>query len=150
LGSSPYDGEGVPTRDNVFVEAGRLRQYVLGTYSARKLGMQTTANASGVHNLTVDANASGLEEILACMGTGFLVTELMGQGVNIITGDYSRGASGFWVEKGKIKCPVQEVTVAGNLKAMFQNIQLVGSDINPNIATRCGSVLLAEMTVAGS
>lgn len=150
LGSSPYDGEGVPTRENVFIEAGQLRQYVLGTYSARRLGMQTTANAGGVHNLTIDANASGLEEILAAMGTGLLVTELMGQGVNIITGDYSRGASGFWVEKGEIQFPVHEVTIAGNLKSVFQSIQLVGADLNPNIATRCGSVLVSEMMLAGA
>lgn len=149
LGSAPFDGEGVPTRPNVFVEKGRLTQYVLSSYSARKMGLATTANADGVHNLTVDPTAGGLPDLLKIMGKGLLVTELMGQGVNAITGDYSRGASGYWVEHGEIQYPVDEVTIAGNLKDMFQMIRAVGDDINPNIGMRCGSVLIEKMTVAG-
>lgn len=150
LGSSPFDGEGILTRNNVFVEDGRVCQYVLGSYSARRMGLQTTANSDGVHNLTVDANAGDLQELLQMMGTGLLVTELMGQGVNGLTGDYSRGASGFWVEGGEIQYPVEEITIAGNLKDMFRGIRAVGNDINPSTATRCGSILIEEMTVAGS
>lgn len=149
LGSSSFDSEGVPTRNNVFVEKGRVLQYVMGSYSARRMGLKTSANADGVHNLTIDPTAGDLESLLQLMDTGFLVTELMGQGINGITGDYSRGASGFWVEKGKIQYPVNEVTIAGNLKDMFHSILAVGNDVNPNIPTRCGSVLLAEMMVAG-
>ncbi|MGL6029427.1 MAG: metallopeptidase TldD-related protein, partial [Legionella sp.] len=149
LGSAPFDGEGVSTRANVIVDKGRIMQYVLGSYSARKMGLQTTANSDGVHNLTVDANAGSLDELLKTMDTGLLVTELMGQGVNGITGDYSRGASGYWVEHGEIQYAVEEITIAGNLKEMFQMIQAVGSDINPNSATRCGSILIKQMMVAG-
>ncbi|ASQ45398.1 metalloprotease PmbA [Legionella clemsonensis] len=149
LGSSPFDGEGVPTRNNVFIENGILQQYVLGSYSARRLGLQTTANSGGVHNLTVDATAGDLQDLLKRMDRGLLVTELMGQGVNGLTGDYSRGASGFLVENGIIQCPVEEITIAGNLKEMFKAIVAVGTDINPNYATRCGSVLIEEMMVAG-
>lgn len=150
LGSSFFDAEGVPTRDNVFVENGVLKQYVLNTYSARKLGLKTTANSGGVFNLTVDANIESLDDLLKKMGKGLLVTELMGQGVNILNGDYSRGASGFWVEDGKIQFPVDEITIAGNLRQMFANIQAIGNDINPNISTRCGSVLISDMMIAGS
>jgi PmbA protein len=149
LGSAPYDGEGVPTRANQFVKQGRLMQYALGSYSARKLGLKTTANSDGVHNLTVDPNAGDLDDVLKIMDKGLLVTELMGQGVNIMTGDYSRGASGYWVENGMIQFPVQEITIAGNLKEMFQNIQAIGSDVNPNYSTRCGSILIGKMMVAG-
>ncbi len=149
LGSSPFDAEGIITRPNVFIKDGVLQQYVLGSYSARKLGLQTTANSSGVHNLTVNPTAGGLDDLLKQMSRGLLITELMGQGVNGITGDYSRGASGFWVEDGKIQYPVDEITVAGNLKQMFQKIVAVGTDIEPSIATRCGSILIEEMTVAG-
>ncbi len=150
LGSASFDAEGVPTRDNVFVKDGVLSQYVLNTYSARKLGLQTTANAGGVFNLTVDANAGMLDDLLKKMDKGLFITELMGQGVNILTGDYSRGASGFWVENGKIQFPVEEITIAGNLLQMFANIVAVGSDINPNISTRCGSVLISDMMIAGN
>lgn len=150
LGSSAFDGEGVPTRDNVLVEDGRVCQYVLGSYSARRLGLKTTANSDGVHNLTVDANAGDLQSLLKHMGTGLLVTELMGQGVNGLTGDYSRGATGFWVKDGEIQHPVEEITIASNLKDMFLNIAAVGTDINPNIATRCGSILISHMMVAGA
>ena len=149
LGSAPFDGEGVPTRPNLIVENGRVMQYVLGSYSARRLGLKTTANASGVHNLTIDPTAGDLTDLLKKMGKGLLVTELMGQGVNGITGDYSRGASGYWVENGVIQYPVEEITIAGNLKDMFQSILAVGNDINPNIPTRCGSVLIEKMQVAG-
>ncbi len=149
LGSSPFDGEGVPTRPNVLVEKGRLLQYVMGSYSARKMGLKTTANSDGVHNLTIDATTGDLSALLKKMHTGLLVTELMGQGVNGITGDYSRGASGFWVENGEIQFPVDEITIAGNLKEMFQDILEVGDDWNPNISMRCGSVLIAKMMVAG-
>ncbi len=149
LGSSPFDGEGVPTRANVFVQNGIVQQYVLGSYSARRLGLKTTANSGGVHNLTIDPTAGGLNDLLKKMGTGLLVTELMGQGVNGLTGDYSRGATGFWVENGEIQFPVEEITIAGNLKEMFKAIVAVGSDLNPNISTRCGSVLIEQMTIAG-
>lgn len=149
LGSSPFDSEGVSTRPNVLVKNGRLLQYVMGSYSARKMGLKTTANSDGVHNLTIDPNSGDLASLLKQMGRGLLVTELMGQGVNGITGDYSRGASGFWVENGEIAFPVDEVTIAGNLKEMFMDIKAVGNDINPNISTRCGSVLIAKMMVAG-
>lgn len=149
LGSASFDGEGVPTRSNVFVDKGRLVNYVLGSYSARKMGLKTTANSDGVHNLTLDPTVSGLEELIKIMDRGLLVTDLMGQGVNGITGDYSRGAGGFWVEGGKIQFPVKEITIASNLKEMFQMIQAIGGDINPNIATRCGSILIEKMMVAG-
>ncbi|MFT4058396.1 MAG: metalloprotease PmbA [Legionella sp.] len=149
LGSSPFDGEGVSTRPNLIVEKGKVMQYVLGSYSARRMGLKTTANSDGVHNLTVDSNAGDLPELLKMMGTGLLVTELMGQGVNGITGDYSRGASGYWVEDGVIKFPVDEITIAGNLKDMYRDIIAVGNDLNTNIAMRCGSVLIAKMMLAG-
>lgn len=150
LGSSPFDSEGVATRPNLIVEKGQVMQYVLGSYSARKLGLNTTANADGVHNLTIDPTAGDLADLLKIMGTGLLVTELMGQGINGVTGDYSRGASGYWVENGVIQYPVDQVTIAGNLKDMFQAILAVGADINPNTATRCGSVLIEKMMVAGN
>lgn len=150
LGSSPFDSEGVVTRNNIFVEDGRVCQYVLGSYSARKLGLKTTANSGGVFNLTVDPTAGDFPALLKQMDTGLLVTELMGNGANGLTGDYSRGASGFWVEGGKIQYPVEEITIAGNLKDMFRAIVAVGSDLNPNVSTRCGSVLIEEMMVAGN
>ena len=149
LGSSPFDGEGILTRENVFVERGCVNQYVLGSYSARKLGLKTTANNGGVFNLTVAATHRDLEDILKEMDKGLLVTELMGQGVNIVTGDYSRGACGFWVENGVIQYPVEEITIAGNLKAMFKGIVAVGADINLNSATKCGSILVNDMMIAG-
>jgi PmbA protein len=151
LGSSPFDGEGVATRDRALVHAGVLDGYVMGSYSARKLGLKTTGNAGGTHNLLVSADGGGLpfETLLVKMGSGLLVTELMGQGVNGVTGDYSRGASGFWVQNGQIAYPVQEVTIAGNLKDMYRNIVALGSDIDARGAIRCGSALLGEMTIAG-
>lgn len=150
LGSSPSDGEGVLTRNNILVEDGRVCQYVLGSYSARRLGLVTTANSGGVFNLTVDPTGGDFQSMLDELGTGLLVTELMGQGVNGLTGDYSRGAAGFWVEAGVIQYPVEEITIAGNLKDMFKGIVHVGSDINPNISTRCGSVLIDKMMIGGS
>ena len=149
LGSAPFDSEGVPTRPNLFVEKGHIMQYALGSYSARKLGLKTTANSDGVHNLTIDPTTGDLTHLLKIMGKGLLVTELMGQGINVVTGDYSRGASGYWIEDGMIQYPVDEITIAGNLKEMFKDILAVGNDINPNIATRCGSVLIEKMMVAG-
>lgn len=149
LGSSTVDGEGVPTRNNLIINDGILQQYVLGSYSARRLGLKTTANAGGVHNLTLDSTAGDLQDLLKKMDKGLLVTELMGQGINGLTGDYSRGASGFWVENGEIQYPVEEITIAGNLKDMFKAISAVGTDLNPNSATRCGSILIEEMMIAG-
>ena len=149
LGSSSCDSEGVLTRNNVIVEDGMLCQYVLGCYSARKMDLKTTANSGGVFNMTVDPTAGDLPDLLKQMGAGLLVTELMGNGANGLTGDYSRGASGFWVENGEIQYPVEEITIAGNLKDMFRSIVGIGRDINPNIATRCGSVLIEEMMIAG-
>ncbi len=149
LGSAPFDGEGVLTRNNLLIDNGVLCQYVLSTYAARKLGLKTTANSGGVYNLTVDATDGDLQALLKKMDTGLLVTELMGQGVNVLTGDYSRGATGFWVQGGVIQHPVEEITIAGNLKDMFRQIVAVGSDINPNISTQCGSVLINGMMVAG-
>lgn len=149
LGSAPFDGEGVPTRNNVLVDDGRICQYVLGSYSARRLGLSTTANSGGVFNLTVDATTGDFQDMLRQMDTGLLVTELMGQGVNGLTGDYSRGASGFWVEGGVIQYPVEEITIAGNLKDMFRSVVSIGNDINPNSSTRCGSVLIESMMIGG-
>ena len=151
LGSSPFDSEGAATHDRELVEAGVLGGYVLGSYSARRLGLKTTGNAGGVHNLLVVASDGGLDPgaLLGRMGTGLLVTELMGQGVNGVTGDYSRGASGFWVENGSVAYPVQEITIAGNLKRMYRDIVALGSDIDVRSGIRIGSLLVGEMTVAG-
>jgi PmbA protein len=150
LGSSPYDSEGVATRAHDIVKDGILESYVLSTYSARKLGMKTTGNAGGVHNLTVEPGVLDLPALLKTMGTGLLVTELLGQGVNILTGDYSRGAAGFWVENGEIQYPVEEITIASNLKDMYSNLVAVGNDVDLRGNTRTGSILLEEMTVAGN
>lgn len=149
LGSAPFDAEGVATRERVLVEAGELRGYVLSSYSARKLGMQSTGNAGGVHNLTVCPGELDFDGLLAEMGRGLVVTELMGQGVNGVTGDYSRGASGFWVENGEIAYPVEEITVAGNLKDMLRQIRRVGSDLDERGNIITGSLLIDGMTVAG-
>ena len=151
LGSAAFDGEGVATRDRNLVAGGVLEGYVLASYSGRKLGLETTGNAGGVHNLTVDAgpDALGFEDLLSEMGDGLLVTELMGMGVNITTGDYSRGAAGFWVANGQIVHPVEEITIAGNLRDMFSGLRQVGSDTELRGNVRCGSVLIDEMTIAG-
>ncbi len=150
LASAPYDDEGVATVDRRLVDGGVLQGYVLGSYSARKLGMSTTGNAGGTHNLVVVDTGEGFAGLLAAMGTGLLVTELMGSGVNPVTGDYSRGATGFWVEQGEIRYPVSEVTIAGNLKDMFRGIVAVGSDLDVRGGIRTGSILVREMTIAGS
>jgi PmbA protein len=151
LASSPFDDEGVTTRDRELVRAGVLQGYVLGSYSARKLGLKTTGNAGGVHNLIVSSTtaAPSFDELLARMRTGLLVTELMGQGVNGVTGDYSRGASGFWVEDGSIAFPVHEITIAGNLRTMYQKILAVGADVDRRGGLHTGSVLIEDMTIAG-
>ncbi len=147
--SGAFDAEGVATRDSDLVREGVLQRYVLGSYSARRLGLATTANAGGVHNLVLDANAGGLDALLRGMGRGLLVTELMGQGVNTVTGDYSRGAAGFWIENGQIAYPVDGITIAGNLADMFQAIEAVGSDVDRRSHILTGSILVGRMTVAG-
>jgi len=149
LGSAPFDAEGVATRDRHLVKGGVLQGYVLSSYSARKLGMQTTGNAGGVHNLSIRPGELDFAGLLKEMGRGLVVTELMGQGVNGVTGDYSRGASGFWVENGELAYPVQEITVAGNLKQMFANLRAVGNDVDTRGNILTGSLLLEGMTVAG-
>jgi PmbA protein len=148
--SAAFDAEGVATRESPLVSGGVLQRYVLGSYSARRLGLQTTANAGGAHNLQVAANAGDLTSLLQGMDRGLLVTELMGQGINAVTGDYSRGAAGFWIEDGKPAYPVDGITVAGNLRSMFQAIEAVGSDVDPRSHLRTGSILVGRMTVAGS
>jgi PmbA protein len=152
LASSPFDAEGVTTRDRDLVTDGVLQGYVLGSYSARKLGLVTTGNAGGIHNLLVESNAGllTLEQMLRKLDRGLYVTEMMGQGVNGVTGDYSRGASGFWVEGGEIAYPVHEVTIAGNLRQMYQQVRALGDDIDTHGAIRTGSVLVDELTIAGS
>lgn len=149
LGSAPYDAEGVATKAKDIVREGVLRSYLLSSYSARKLGMQSTGNAGGVHNLILDAGTFSFADLLKQMHTGLLVTELMGQGVNMVTGDYSRGASGYWVENGVIQYPVEEITIAGNLKDVFKNIVAVGSDIDYRSNIRSGSILVEQMSLAG-
>ncbi|WP_223486254.1 metalloprotease PmbA [Pseudomonas sp. A-RE-19] len=150
LGSSAFDGDGLATYAKPFVENGQLVSYVLGTYSGRKLGMPSTANAGGVHNLFVTHGDEDQAALLRRMGRGLLVTELMGQGLNMVTGDYSRGAAGFWVENGEIQFAVQEVTIAGNMRDMFKQIVAVGNDLELRSNIRTGSVLIERMTVAGS
>ena len=149
LGSAPFDSEGVATRDRELVVDGVLDGYLLDSYSARKLGLVTTGNAGGVHNLVVQGRMLDPKSLLRQLGTGLLVTEMMGQGVNAVTGDYSRGASGFWVENGEIARPVHEITVAGNLRDMFLGIAALGDDVDRRGAIHCGSLLIAEMTIAG-
>ena len=151
LASSPFDAEGVATRDRDLVRDGVLTGYVLSSYSARKLGMRTTGNAGGIHNLLLDSSEGLLDTpaLLRLMGTGLYVTELMGQGVNGVTGDYSRGASGFWVENGAIAYPVHEVTIAGNLRQMYRGVRALGSDVDRLGAIQTGPVLIGEMTIAG-
>ena len=150
LASAAFDGEGVETAPRDLVAGGVLRGYVLDSYSARKLGVPTTGNAGGVHNLTVEPGSKSFEALLAEMGTGLLVTDLMGMGVNIVTGDYSRGAAGFWVEGGEIAWPVEEITIAGNLADMFLGIREVGADVDTRGGIRTGSLLVDRMTIAGS
>ena len=150
LGSALYDAEGVATKSRDIVAQGVLKSYVLSSYSARKLGLQTTGNAGGVHNLCIDSGEHDLAALLVEMQTGLLVTELMGQGVNMVTGDYSRGAAGFWVENGEIQYPVEEITIAGNLKDMYTNVIAVGNDVDYRGNIRSGSILIEQMSIAGS
>jgi PmbA protein len=153
-GSSPFDDEGVRVQARSVVEAGKVQGYFLGSYSARKLGMKTTGNAGGSHNLTLTSRLTrpgdDLDAMLQRLGTGLFVTELMGSGVNYVTGDYSRGASGFWVENGRIVYPVHEITIAGNMKAMLKGIVAVGADAYNYGAKTVGSILVNKMKVAGS
>jgi PmbA protein len=153
-GSAPFDEEGVQTLKREVVQAGKVEGYFLSSYSARKLGMTSTGNAGGSHNLSLVSSQTkagdDLNAMLQKLGTGLFVTELMGQGVNYVTGDYSRGASGYWVEKGRIVYPVHEITIAGNLRDMFKGIQAVGADTYNYGAKTIGSVLINKMTVAGS
>lgn len=149
-GSAAYDRDGVATRENHFVHEGQLSLYQLSVYSARKLGLETTGNAGGVHNLSVSTTGQSQEALLGEMGRGLYVTELMGQGVNMVTGDYSRGAAGFWVENGEIQYPVSEITIAAHLKQLFSQLQAVGADTDRRGNIRTGSWLVDGMTVAGS
>jgi PmbA protein len=153
-GSSPFDDEGVRSAPRQVVKSGRVEAYFLSSYSARKLGMKTTGNAGGSHNLSMTSrqtqSGDDLDAMLKKLGTGLFVIELMGQGVNYVTGDYSRGASGFWVENGEIAYPVQEITIAGNLKTMFKGIEAIGADTYNYGAKTVGSVLVNRMKVAGS
>ena len=149
LASGAFDGEGVKTQRRTIVENGVLQGYFLGTYSARKLGMHTTGNAGGTHNLIVQPGELDFEGLLKKMNRGLLVTELLGSGVNAVTGDYSRGAAGFWVEHGEIQYPVEEITIAGNLKDMYKHIAAVGNDVLVQGSRQCGSILIENMMVAG-
>jgi len=148
--SSSYDAEGVATVESNLVTGGTLQRYLLDAYSARKLGMATTGNAGGVHNLDATLGNDDLPDLLRGMGRGLYVTELMGQGVNPVTGDYSRGAAGFWVEGGELAYPVDEITIAGNLRQMFLALEAVGRDVDARSYIRTGSMLIGGMTVAGS
>jgi PmbA protein len=148
--SSWYDDEGVATRDRDVVKDGVLRGYFLGSYSARKLGMKTTGSAGGNHNLNLQGGDLDLPGLIRKMGRGLLVTELIGFGVNLVTGDYSRGAAGFWIEGGEIRHPVEEITIAGNLRDMFRSISAIGSDALTRGSRACGSILVEGMTIAGN
>jgi PmbA protein len=150
LASAPFDDEGVATADRILVQDGILRGYVLGSYYARKLGLETTGNAGGIHNLVVSNTGHSYDDLLADMNQGLLITELMGQGVNTVTGDYSRGAVGFWIENGEPCYPVSEITVAGNLADMYRQVRAIGTDTEMRGAVRTGSVLVDGMTVAGN
>ncbi|MGB9430524.1 MAG: metalloprotease PmbA [Gammaproteobacteria bacterium] len=149
LASAAFDHEGVATRDRELVDQGALQHYLLNSYSARKLKLQSTGHAGGVHNLIVKPGPLDFSGLLKEMGTGLVVTELMGQGVNGVTGDYSRGATGFWVENGELAYPVEEITIAGNLKDMYRNIAAVGNDVDLRGGIRTGSILVGEMIIAG-
>jgi PmbA protein len=149
LASAPFDGEGVTTKRRELVTGGVLQGLVVSSYSARRLGIPTTANAGGVHNLIVRPTAGDLDELIKGCNEAFVVRELLGQGVNIVTGDYSRGAAGFWVERGEIVHPVNEVTIAGSLPDLLKNIRAIGSDVDIRGTVRCGSVLVDGLTLAG-
>jgi PmbA protein len=149
LASTPFDEEGIATKDRVIVRDGTVEGYFLGSYSARKLGMKSTGNAGGHHNLFVRSEGPDFAGMLKHMRKGLLVTELMGQGVNLVTGDYSRGVAGYWVEDGEIRFPVEEITIAGNLKEMFKGIAAIGSDRLVRSGRSSGSILVESMTIAG-
>jgi PmbA protein len=149
VGSASYDAEGVATMTRDIAKAGILESYVLDSYSARKLGLETTGNAGGVRNLRIESGDLDFDDLIREMGTGLLITELIGAGVNNVTGDYSRGVAGYWVEGGELCYPVEEVTVAGNLKDMFRHIAAVGSDVDTRGNYRSGSILIEKVTVAG-
>ena len=150
LASSPFDSEGVKTQDRTIIDKGVLQTYLLGTYASRKLNMTATGHAGGIHNWLVNETEPDLAALLSTMGTGLLVTELMGQGVNTVNGDYSRGAAGFWVENGQIQYPVSEITIAGNLKDMFKAIAGIGGDFDLRGSVKTGSILIEQMQVAGN
>jgi PmbA protein len=149
MGSAPFDNEGVATRPRDLVTDGVLQGYVLSSYSACRLGLKTTGNAGGVRNLTIDPGPNDLSALLKLMDTGLLVTELIGHGFNMVTGDYSRGAAGFWIEGGEIQYPVEEITIAGNLKDMLLSMEAVGNDMDTRGNIRSGSIFIERMTVAG-
>jgi len=149
LASCAFDEEGVATQARDVVEGGTVRGYFLSSYSARKLGLRTTGNAGGNHNLILRDTGDGFAALLGKMGTGLLVTELLGHGINMVTGDYSRGAAGYWVEDGEVTYPVQEITIAGNLKEIFLGIAAIGDDVIRRGSRQCGSILIENMTVAG-
>lgn len=149
LGSAPFDSEGVQTMDRMIVKNGILNNWILNSYSARKIGLINTGNADGIYNWCISYNDISFEKLIQTMYRGVIITDIMGQGVNIITGDYSRGISGFWVENGVIQHPIHEITVAGNLRKMFQNIIAISNDIEMRSNIRCGSVLISSMKIAG-
>ncbi len=149
IGSAPFDSDGVATQDKDLVKEGVIASYILSAYSARKLNLPNTANAGGTHNIFVSPTAGDFESLLKTMGRGLVVTEVMGQGINLVTGDYSRGAAGFWVENGEIQYPVHEITIAGNLQNMFKQLVAVGNDIDTRGSIQSGSLLIEEMTLAG-
>ncbi|MCX8641127.1 MULTISPECIES: metalloprotease PmbA [unclassified Gilliamella] len=151
VGSSPFDSEGTQTVKRNIIEQGVLQTYLLGNYSARKLGLKSTGHAGGIHNWLISSSQprSDFNAMLAKLDKGVVVTSLMGQGVNNITGDYSRGATGFWVENGQIQYPINEFTIAGNLKDMYQNIVAIGDDIETRTNIQCGSILIDNMSIAG-
>ncbi|MBU2840597.1 metalloprotease PmbA [Acidithiobacillus thiooxidans] len=149
LGSASFDSEGVATCNRDIISEGILQGYILDSYSGRKLQMATTGNAGGVHNLTLEPGSRSLQEMIREMGRGLLVTELIGFGINMVTGDYSRGAAGFWIENGEIQYPVEEITIAGSLQAMFKGMQMVGNDLLIHGNTGCSSILIDEMMIAG-
>lgn len=151
LASTPFDSEGVRTQDMEIIRNGILQTYLLTSYSGRKLGMQSTGHAGGIHNWLVKPNSSGkLTALLRQMNRGLLVTEVMGQGVNLVTGDYSQGAAGFWVENGEIQYPVAEITIAGQLPDMLRNIVAVADDIEHRSNIQTGSILLEKMKISGN
>ena len=150
LGARAFDQDGVLKKKQFFIENGRVSSYIMGQYSANQLGLESTANAGGVSNCCINANFDGkLAELTKSMGRGLIVTDLMGHGINITTGNYSRGASGFWVENGEIQYPVSGITIAGNLKNMMRNIISVGSDVDYRSNLKVGSTLISEMTISG-